>query len=359
MPETPPRATAPTQAEYLTFGGMAVVEGVMMRSPNHWAVACRAPNGQIVVRTEPLAKTWIGRQQWLKKPFLRGTLAMLDTMALGVRAMNVAGNVQTEAKYQPLNADGTAAEAAKPTSKTVDTLVIAATVVVSLALGFLLFNAAPQFVAEYIVRFSTGSPDVNRYLTATNYLAEVVKVVFVIAYLALISRLPAIFEVFKYHGAEHKAINTVEAREELNAENCMAQTRLHPRCGTNFVIIVTLVSFLLFPAIPRDLFVSGNSPGWLIALTRLPVELAMLPVVAGISYEVIRAAGKAKDQRWVNVILKPGLLTQLITTAEPDRPHVDVAIASLKAVMKAEDTGELTETDDFENQQPTPVPAPA
>jgi uncharacterized protein YqhQ len=404
----------PPQGEYLQFGGMAVVEGVMMRAPNHYAVACRAPDGQIVVKTEPLEKTWIGRQQWLKKPFLRGTLAMLDTMALGIRAMNFAARVQTEEKFgaeqpaakpkparndardwlsaaaglalvlvsvwlyatgsylsvvQGLLGDGSGLgrrlapwlllltpgilglyglTKAPPlrgivSQKALDALLIAGTVVFSLAFGFLLFNATPQFLAEYIVRSATGSMD--KHLFATNYVAEVVKVVFVIAYLAGISKIPSIHEVFKYHGAEHKAINAIERKQPLTVESAQAQTRLHPRCGTNFVIIVTLVSFLLFPLIPRDLLVPATSPGWLVALTRVPVELACLPIVAGVSYEVIRAAGKFRDQRWVEVILKPGLATQLITTAEPDDPHVEVAIASLEAVMKAEETGELTDTE--------------
>jgi uncharacterized protein YqhQ len=411
---------------------MAVVEGVMMRSPHYYAVACRAPNGKIVVMTEPLEKTWIGRQAWLKKLFLRGTLAMLDTMGLGIRAMNFAGSVQTDERFggaasparierpvRPAVAWGSAVaglgllvlalwlwltgnhaalavaaqgEGAKGllavlapwlvvltpalvgliglskapvfrgllTPKAVDAIVIAATVVVSLAFGFLLFNATPQFVAEYLVRFLTGSLDVNRHLMATNYAAEVVKILFVIAYLAAISRLPMIYEVFKYHGAEHKAINAVEAGEELSVESASRQTRLHPRCGTNFVIIVTVVSFLLFPLIPRDLFVPATSPGWLIALTRIPVELACLPLVAGISYEVIRLAGKMRNKAWVNAILKPGLLTQLITTAEPTDKHLEVAVASLEAVMTAEETGRLEVTEDWHGRAgPEAAAAPA
>ena len=426
------RPTSPNETEYLTFGGMAVVEGVMMRSPNYYAVACRAPNGKIVVKTEPLEKTWIGRQTWLKKPFLRGTLAMLDTMGLGIRAMNFAGNVQTEEKY---GGEAVPVKAQKPVSpamawgsaliglalvlvavwmfatgshfalaaslqgpeakgalgrfapwlialtpallgliglskapmlqgllspKAVDAMLIAATVVVYLAFGFLLFNATPQFVAEYLVRFATGSMDVNKHLLATNYLAEVVKIVFVIAYLSAISRLPMIYEVFKYHGAEHKAINAIEAGEDLSVESAARQTRLHPRCGTNFVIIVTVVSFFLFPLIPRDLFVPATSPGWLIALSRIPVELACLPLVAGVSYEVIRLAGKMRNKAWVNAILKPGLLTQLITTAEPEEKHLEVAVASLDAVMFAEESGRLEVTDDWAaRSELAPNPAPA
>jgi uncharacterized protein YqhQ len=126
------------------------------------------------------------------------------------------------------------------------------------------------------------------------------------------------------------------------------------------VIIVTVVSFFLFPLIPRDLFVPATSPGWLIALSRIPVELACLPLVAGVSYEVIRLAGKMRNKAWVNAILKPGLLTQLITTAEPEEKHLEVAVASLDAVMIAEESGRLEVTDDWGARpelEPNPTPA--
>ncbi len=342
------------QGEYLQFGGMAVIEGVMMRSPNYWALACRAPNGKIIVYNEHLEKTWIGRQQWLKKPFLRGTLAMLDTMALGMRAMRIAGDIQMEPLYQkPEDIEMGLAE--KQPSKAATTIAIGLAILVSLSLGFLLFNAAPQFLAVYLVRAFSGEPasQGNTHLTLTNYLAEIIKMVFFIGYLSLISLLPTIREVFRYHGAEHKAINAMEDGVALEPAACQSVTRLHPRCGTNFAIIVIVVSFLLFPLIPRDLFVPGTSPGWLIALTRLPVELLCLPLVAGISYEVIRLAGKAKNQAWVKILLAPGLATQLITTAEPDDKHIEVAIESLKAVVKAEETGELTNNGD-PNAESTP-----
>ncbi len=340
-------AADPNASEYLTFGGLAVVEGVMMRSPHHFAVACRAPNGNIVVKTEPLAATWLGKQQWLKKPFLRGTLALLDTMALGNRAMNWAADIQTRRKYAAKDDEGNVVETTSNLSKPVENFLIFLAVAAGLIVQFVIFRGVPEFVAEQVIRTATHSPTVNKELLATNILAEIVKVVMFIAFLAIISRFPSMLEVFRYHGAEHKAINTIEARLDLTVANCGAQTRLHPRCGTNFLIIVTLLAFIVFPLIPRDLFVPATSPWWKLALSRIPLQLVVFPILAGVSYEVIRAAGKAKDQRWVNVILKPGLMTQLITTAEPREKHLEVAIASLKAVLKAETTGDLTVTDAY------------
>ena len=345
-----------------TYGGMAVVEGVMMRSPNHYSVACRAPNGAIVVKTEHIEKTWIGRQKWLMKPFLRGTFALLDTMGLGMRAMGFASEVQLDQKFQPQDDETVHPEKHQdePPGKMQriyeknqpfwDKVILGLTLVVSLALGFFLFQATPQVLAEYMVRFFSGGggfSETNEHLTTTNYVAEVIKLAFFIAYISLIRLYPAIMDVFRYHGAEHQAINAMEEEVELTPENCLRQTRLHPRCGTNFAILVFLVGFLLFPFIPRDLVVSADSAGWLIAPTRLPVELALLPVVAGISYEIIRIAGKFKNEAWVNFLLWPGLKTQLITTAVPEARHAEVAISSLEAAVLAEETGELTNSEDY------------
>lgn len=396
--------------EYLQFGGMAVPEGVMMRSPNFYAVACRAPNGEVIVRTEPLDKTWLGRLGFLKKPFLRGSLALLDTMGLGMRAMNFASEVQLDARYvreeEREQAKREALEQAEPTGKeyrglaivtlvlvvlaavlwpalqpflaggawdtntmlwpglaavmaglsvvttifwgpikrrlsTDEKLAIAVAVVVSLGFGFLIFKAAPEALSQVLFG------QVDRAGTGTNYFAEVVKALLFIGYLVAIRRIPAILDTFKYHGAEHKAINAIEAKEELTAESCMAQTRLHPRCGTNFAIVVIMISFLIVPLIPRYPVIFGYElQGAAAVVFRLVLDLFVFtPIVAGISYEVIRAAGNMKDQRWVEVLLKPGLATQLITTEEPDERHVEVAIRSLNAVLRAEKTGELENTE--------------
>ncbi len=345
-----------------SYGGMAVVEGVMMRSPNHYSVACRAPDGRIFVKTEPIEKTWIGRQKWLLKPFLRGTFALLDTMALGMRAMGIAGDVQLDPKFQPEAGEIVHPEKheKKPPTKfqiayeknqaVYDKMLLGVTLVFSLVIGFLIFNVFPNFAGQYISEFGKSigiEPRGNERGMFTTVLVETIKLAMFIGYVALIRRLPMILEVFRFHGAEHQAINAMEAEVELTPENCLMQTRLHPRCGTNFALLVFIVSFLLFPFVPRDLIVPADSPSWLIAITRLPVEIALLPFVAGISYEIIRLAGKFKNEKWVNIVLWPGLKTQLITTAEPDARHAEVAIAALEAAVLAEETGELTNSDDY------------
>lgn len=358
----------------------------MMRSANHWAVACRAPNGQIVVETEPVIKTWIGRQQWLKLPFLRGTFALLDSMLLGHRAMHFAGEVQVQEKFQkpdyvpeppkdfPLEwilaalvlclglvfllpkdqslfrilsmAGAALSVGALPPIRRLlgpvfEQYAIVIAMGVGLGLGFFIFDYIPQVCAEALShRFHLSS-------LGTNYVAEFVKVGIFIGYLALIARVESIREVFRYHGAEHKAINALELDHRVNVPLSSAQTRLHPRCGTSFMVIVLFVSFLVLPLVPRyPLGKTGNVA--LDAFIRFVEVLLILPLIAGVSYELLKVAGKFRDQKWVNMAFAPGLFSQrVLTTVEPETPHVEVAVASLQAVMLAEKTGELTKTEDW------------
>lgn len=381
-----------------------------MRSPKFFSVACRAPNQQIVLRTEAIEKTWIGRQKWLKLPFLRGGLAILDSMALGLRSMRFASNVQLDEKLQDPDEVGKAAESAvkgsaakaPPSAKMQDGLIIG-TMIVSLVIGLFIFQYLPNLISAAIAgdrnvtanyawspvkdpavvktalesagfQKVTVTPADGRVTisaepakglqpkeiqgkieqsagldasTATdvkhsgspdwriNLITEVIKIVMFIGYIWAISRMKEIQRVFQYHGAEHKAINTLEANEELNMENCKAQTRLHPRCGTSFAVIVLLVSLVFFTFIPRP-----DLPWLLGSLVRFLIEIPLLLIVAGVSYELIRIAGKFRSQRWVGYLFWPGLMTQYITTSEPDEDQIEVALESLKATIAAEAAGE-------------------
>jgi uncharacterized protein YqhQ len=389
------------QGEYLQYGGQAIIEGVMMRSPRFFAVACRAPNGEIVLQTEAIEKTWIGRQQWLKKPFLRGSLALLDAMALGIRAMRFAANVQMAEQYQDPNAPEPTIAEPKPLAVRVTTRVaqiavggaavawglkqipgapvlapmamkalwvggaavaitgisalanvsrkpdekptgaapngriqdvaIGATMVVSLGFGLVLFNYVPNLVAE----FARNALNTNDY-RITNLAAEIVKIVIFLGYIGLIGLMPDVRRVFQYHGAEHKAINTLEAEQELTLENCKAQTRLHPRCGTSFAMIVLLVGLLTFTFVPRYPVTGQPGNPFIDVTVRFLMELCILPFIAGISYELLRLAGKFRNQTIVNLAFKPGIWSQYLTTREPDEDQIQVALDSLKACIDAE-----------------------
>lgn len=314
--------------EYLRVGGQAIIEGVMMRTPDAFSVAVRAPNGELIVQTEPMQKTWIGKQTWLMKPFLRGTFMLLDALTLGSKALKFSSHIQLDEKYLPdeeKEQEANKTDKKKESEKTIRNIAIGATVVISLAFGFFVFSFVPNLVAEQarLLGITNG--------TAINYITETIKVIFVIGYLWGISYLPDIQRVFQYHGAEHKAINTYEAGEELTIDNCRAQTRLHMRCGTSFAIIVLIVSFLFFPLVPRypipDLPMIGN------VVVRVLVELMILPIVAGVAFEILRFAGMHGDKNWARNLFAPGLWTQKITTKEPDNSQIEVALESLKSCL--------------------------
>lgn len=318
------------KGEYLQYGGQAIIEGVMMRSPRYFAVACRAPNGQIVLQTEALEKTWIGRQKWLKWPFLRGSLALLDTMGLGVKAMRFAANVQIDPAYQV--PDPSAPEIKVP-SKRVQDATIGGTLAVSMVIALLFFNYVPNLVSQLFQKQGASGMTLN-------LITELVKIALFLGYLTFIGQLPDIKEVFKYHGAEHKAINTMEADLPLTLDNCKLQTRLHPRCGTSFAIIVLIVSLIVFVFVPRYPFSNGHPTFFLRDVTtRFFVELVILPIIAGVAYELLRIAGRFKRNEVVRAFFWPGLMSQYLTTREPDAPQIEVALTALKAVVAAEEDG--------------------
>jgi uncharacterized protein YqhQ len=320
------------QGEYLQYGGQAIVEGVMMRSPRYFSIACRAPNGKIVIQTEALEKTWIGKQKWLKAPFLRGSLALIDSMALGTRAMRFASNVQVAPENQTdyVHGETEVDPQAVASSNKVQDVAIGITLLVSLVIGLFVFNYLPNVIAEYSHKLLHTS---NQRLT--NFTAEMVKAILFFSYIGLIGLIPDIRRVFKYHGAEHKAINTLERDQPLEIQDCLKQTRLHPRCGTSFAIIVIILGFIIFTFLPRYPF-GQHSFGLIDATIRFFIEFLILPIIAGVAYELLRLAGKFRNATIVNVVFSPGLASQYLTTREPDPDQVEVALAALRECIDAE-----------------------
>ena len=334
--------------EFLSVGGQAIVEGVMMRSPKYFAVACRAPNKELIIQAEPIEKTWIGRQKWLKIPFLRGSWALLDAMALGTRAMKFASNVQLAPEYQPVDEAAVAkveeelgadhiskqevVEKEVSTAKKIQEGVVITTMIISLIFGLVAFKFLPQALGTYL-REKQHYSDI-----ATNAIIETIHAVLFIGYLVAIGQLAMVKEVFRYHGAEHKAINAWEAELPLTMENCKAQTRLHPRCGTSFAIIVIILEFFVFTFIPR-INKGTDKMGYVVeAMSNFALHIAILPLIAGVAYELLRFAGKFRHNKVVMSLFLPGLWTQYITTAEPRDDQIEVALASLKACLDGEET---------------------
>lgn len=299
-----------------SIGGQAVMEGVMMRGPKKIAISVRKPDGEIVTEIEELGKVRTG---WIVKlPIVRGCVNFFDSMITGVKAL------MFSAKFFDIEEDGTPKE--QETSKFEEWLekkldseramnvVIYISVILSLLLSVGLFILLPGFIGEAVRAVID-----NNYIVT---LAEgIIRIGIFIVYLALVSQMKDIKRVFMYHGAEHKSIHCYEHGEELTVENVKRHTRLHPRCGTSFLLIVMIVSMLAFFFIPKIFFVY-----------RLLLRLALLPIIAGISYEIIKFAGR-HDNAFTRVISKPGMWFQYITTNEPDDAQIEVAIASLKAVI--------------------------
>lgn len=311
-------------SEKIAYGGQAVIEGVMMRSPRYFAVACRRENKEIVVQQESV-ESILKHFQWLNKPFLRGTLALLDAMVLGMKSLTFSANIAME--------DAEAADAAragktpgkdKPKSKkgksqSINDIAIGATVVLGLALGVGIFFVGPQLIVGLMEKWI-------HHPVWRNIAAGGVKLSLFVLYIVAISRMPDIRRVFQYHGAEHKVINTLEADQELTECNFSKHTTIHPRCGTSFILIVFLISIAVFCFL-------GWADAW---YERVFYRLLLLPVVAGVAYEVVRLAGKHKNSTIMKFFLAPGLWMQRLTTGEPSDDQVEVALCALRAVMEKE-----------------------
>ena len=284
----------------LSIGGQAVIEGVMMRGPKDVAVAVRKADGTIDVDVKPV-NSITDRYPILKKPLLRGVVALVESLIMGMKALSYSAQVSGEEDEQ------------------MDDKEMALTMVTSVALAVGLFIVVPTWSMRFLQQWTQSSLTLN--------LAEgFLRMGIFLVYIAAISSMEDIQRVFKYHGAEHKTIFTYEAGMPLTVENVRTFPRLHPRCGTNFLMIVMLISIFIFAFL-----------GWPNLVERILSRILLMPVVAGISYELIRFAGKNNDKPWVHRLILTGLLLQKLTTLEPDDEMIEVAIASVKAVLPEEE----------------------
>lgn len=290
------------------YGGQAVIEGVMMRGPHHFAVAARRADGGVALTCEPVPA--ILRPAWQKLAFVRGAFALVDSMALGTKALFWAAKV-AEAGIAPAAPETNRGRAAD--------IAIGGALFGGLGMAVVLFKILPQFGIEALKR--AGVPVDWRL----GLLDTAVRLTIIFSYISFVGRMAHVRRVFQYHGAEHKAINALEAGDPLTVEAVLKASRLHPRCGTSFLFIVVILS--VFAAVPFY-----GQPLWV----RIPLQLAMLFPVAGVSFELLRLSGKYRSNPVMAAISRPGMWTQLLTTREPDAAMCEIAIASLKAVLGAE-----------------------
>lgn len=281
------------------IGGQAVIEGVMMRGPSLIATAVREPSGQITIKTETL-QSITDRYPILKKPMLRGVVALIESLVYGLKALSFSAQAAGEEEEQ------------------LSTKEIAMTMLFSLGLAIVLFVIIPTAAAKYIHSAITDP----RLL---NLLEGILRLVIFLVYIGGISMMKDIQRVFQYHGAEHKTIHAYEAGVPLEVENVRKYSTLHPRCGTNFLLIVMIVSIVVFAFL-----------GWPDLWLRIASRIVLMPLVAGIAYEVIRFAGRS-EKKWVMYAILPGLWLQKLTTREPSDDQIEVAIRSLEAVRPVEE----------------------
>jgi uncharacterized protein YqhQ len=285
------------------LGGQAVLEGVMMRGVSSWALAVRKPDGAIDLRSVPLV-SWTRRHRAYRWPLIRGVVALVESLAIGLRALTLSAQAQLPEEDREVVSGGT--------------WVVA--VVVSLCFAVGLFFVAPVGLTS-LIKDQLGSS------VAFWVVEGVLRTAIFIGYLVLLTRVRDLRRVFEYHGAEHKVISCYEASDRLVPERARLYSRLHPRCGTSFLLVVMIVAIFVFAPI-------GLPAWWVLVLTRI----VGLPVIVGLSYELIKWAGRNRRRRWVQAVMYPGLQLQRLTTREPDLDQLAVAIAALETVLAVEGT---------------------
>lgn len=299
-----------------SIGGQAVMEGVMMRGPYKTAVAVRKPDGEIECKVDENGTKSHGK--FAKLPIIRGCFNFVDSLVIGMKAL------MWSAEFVDIEADeGEESKFDKWLEKKfgekLKDYIITFSVVIAIIFSIGIFMVLPWLVSLLLGLIT----DSHIVITIGE---GVIRMAIFIGYLLLVSQMKEIKRTFEYHGAEHKTIACYEAGEELTVENVRKHTRLHPRCGTSFLLFVMVISIIIFFLIPQFTFINNI---FLRKLMSILVRLCLLPVVAGLSYEVIKLAGKSKN-KCVSFLTKPGLWLQKITTREPDDKQIEVAIASMK-----------------------------
>jgi uncharacterized protein YqhQ len=286
------------------IGGQAVLEGVMMRGPSAWSVAVRKPDGEIAEVNQPVSSILL-RHRWLRIPVVRGVVALGEALAIGFRALAISANYAAQEERE----DGKV-----QTELTRGQLLFAFGIAIGFAL--LLFKVSPALITSWLPVESTG---------AFVVIEGLIRVTIFISYLLVISLLPDLKRVFQYHAAEHKTINAYEAGDELVPERVAGYSLLHVRCGTAFLLYVMVIAIFVFAFFGR--------PGW---VGLIASRILLLPVIAGIAYEVIRFAGKHPQHPVLRGLLAPGLWLQRLTTREPTLDQIEVSIRALREVLRLE-----------------------
>ena len=282
------------------YGGQAIIEGVMMRSPFKYAIAVRKPDNEIILKTGKL-RSLSNRIKFLKWPIFRGIVNLIESLTLGLKALTYSAEQATGEEDKISNVE------------------MFFTILIALVLFILIFIALPTTIARYLDKYLSS-------LIVYNLFEGILRIGIFIFYLYFISKIKDIKRVFEYHGAEHKVIYTYEAGEELNVDNVKKYSTLHPRCGTSFIFIVLILSILVFSLLGKQTL-----------LLRIAYRVAIIPLIAGLSYEILKLSAKNMDKIFIKWVVMPGLWFQKLTTKEPDTAQIEVAIKALKGVLPEQD----------------------
>ena len=296
---------------YSGIGGQAVIEGIMMKNKDRYSVAVRQPDGQINVALEEY-DSFAPVKSLNNIPFVRGVFNFIDSLILGTRTLNYSARFYEE--DEPVGSSGTDEGQKKEVSGAASNIVSVITVIVSIVFAVGLFMLLPYFLSQFIRRWIVSD-------TIIAILEGVIRIAIFVLYLVAISCMNDIKRVFMYHGAEHKCINCLESGLPLTIDNVAMSSRQHKRCGTSFLFFVVFVSVVLF------VFIRVDDP-----VMRVVARVLLIPVIAGISYEIIRLAGKT-DNVFIRILSAPGLMLQKLTTREPDDDMIEVAIVAVDAVF--------------------------
>ena len=293
-----------------SIGGQALIEGIMMKGPSKTATAVRKPDGEIEIRESNINP--IFKHKFFKLPIIRGSFVLIDALVSGVKELMYSAEFYGE----DFEEDAVDKFLKKVFKEKADTAIIYASVIIALVFSVVIFILGPTFLTNLLKNLIKSS-------LLLNLVEGIIRVLLFVGYVYMVSKLEDIKRVFMYHGAEHKTIYCYEYGEELTVENVRKYSTLHPRCGTSFMINVLLISIIVFSFF-----------GWPNPFVRLVIRLAMLPVIAGLSYELNRYVGRSSsDSIFTKIITYPGFLIQKITTKEPDDKMMEVAIAAMNKVI--------------------------
>lgn len=295
------------------IGGQAVIEGVMMRNKDKYAVAVRKPDNNIEVSVKNCTNP-AGKYRFLKLPIIRGIFSFIDSLVVGMSTLSYSASFYEDDEPDAKENKKPKKVKSKEQEEKEEKVMMTFTIILSIVMAVAIFMIAPYYVSRLFAEFIKND-------TAVILIEGMVRLVFFIVYVKLISLMKDIKRVYMYHGAEHKCINCIEHGLDLTVENVLKSSKEHKRCGTSFLLIVMCISIVFF------MFIRVDSP-----VLRLVLRVLLVPVIAGVSYEVLRLAGNS-DSKLMDIVSRPGLWLQHLTTSEPDADMVEVAIASVEAVF--------------------------